>query len=132
MRNAFVCLLVLLSVQIAAQTTGKILVITDVNADILVDGDKAASTTPGNACKLELSPGEHYVQAQGPVGGNTINNGQVVNVEAGKQQIIHINLLSAPVTAVVSEAGKDTVSIANVDFLIAGSIAVGLWLSDHP
>jgi hypothetical protein len=127
----WVALLMLLLPNLNAQTNGRVLVISDADADVLADGDKVGSTTAGNAFKIELSAGEHYVQIQALQNGKMVNAGQMVNVEAGKQLILKLSLSGATASA-LRTAGKDTVNIANVDFNIAGSIVVASWMVDNP
>jgi hypothetical protein len=127
----WVALILLLTVNLSAQTNGRVLVISDADADVLADGDKVGTTTAGNAFKIELSAGEHYVQIQATQNGKPVNAGQMVNVEAGKQQILKLSLSGASASA-LRTPGKDTVSIANVDFNIAGTIVVASWMVDNP
>ena len=114
-----------------AQNTGRIILISDSDADVLADGDKIGSTTNGNAFKIELSAGEHYVQIQTVQNGKVQNAGQMVNVETGKQQILKLSINSTQVQS-TQNSGKDTINISNIDFTIAGSIVVTSWLVDNP
>ncbi|MEO5645223.1 MAG: hypothetical protein ABIS12_18015 [Bacteroidia bacterium] len=116
----------------AQSTSGKILLISDSDAEVLVDGDKQGSTTAGNAFKIELLAGEHYIQIQCIQNGKTINTGTTVNVEAGKQTILNLSLPSETPSTFVASGSNDTITISNVDFIISGGIVVGSWMNDHP
>lgn len=85
MRNLILCLLFFYSLKITAQT-GHIVVVSNTDAKVIVDGDELKQLDGNTPSKFELSAGEHYLQVITLVTKKEKN--EIVKVEEGKQKVL--------------------------------------------
>lgn len=69
-----------------SQTTGHILVVSNVQAKVIVDGEELGVIKPNVPGKFELSGGEHYLQVISFSDDSEQN--EILTIEAGKQKVL--------------------------------------------
>ncbi|GHN02037.1 hypothetical protein WSM22_35260 [Cytophagales bacterium WSM2-2] len=106
--------LLLLPIEIHAQDDAVVIVVTDADAKVSIDGIEKGKTTAGSAFRISASKGEHYVEAQSTDG---IIKGEIVQLETGKQKILKIVFEESVAVSL------DPIAIASLDIELAGGLS---------
>jgi hypothetical protein len=122
----FICL-IMLGAETFAQGDATVLVVTNLDTKVMVDGIEQGQTKAGSALRLNTTPGEHYIEAQASINGATQNKGEVIQVEAGKQKIIKIEFETTQASNT-----PEIIPVAEVNFNLPGSVEVIAWLDENP
>jgi len=109
-------LVVSLIVDIQAQSNGTILVISNTEATVLVDGEEIGKLEPNKPKKFEISFGQHYLQVISLIDKNEKN--EVLEIESGKQKVLKYEFGN---TSTISNS-KNRILIADLDFNIPGIV----------
>lgn len=121
----FLCY-VLLTGLLRAQTGGTLLIVCNASGQVLMDGKPLADVEAGKPLVQQVSDGDHLVQFACTVNGKAEVKSEMVHVEPGKQKGVQFMLENAAVPA-----ARDTLHVADLNFAITGSLAVGIWAADH-
>lgn len=87
-RALFIFFLVFHYITATGQTTGKVLIISDSKAHLMIDGEDFGVIEQGKPKKEELSPGEHYIQLFHNETGT--EKSSVVEITEGKQVVYRV------------------------------------------
>lgn len=109
----FVILQVILVQNSFAQSTGNILIISDTEANIFVDGEEFGSLSANKPRKLEILEGEHYLQII--TTGNNQEKNEILVIEPGKQKVLKFKFGEAV-------SNKNRIAVTDIDFNIPGII----------
>ncbi len=78
----------LLSGIVQGQNKGTILIITNNDATIVVDGDEIGKTTANTPSKFEITEGEHYFQAKSLINGKVVEEDKILEIISDQQKVI--------------------------------------------
>lgn len=73
---------------IQGQNKGTVLIITNNNATIVVDGDEIGKTIAKTPSKFEITEGEHYFQVKSIINGTVVEKNEIINIISDKQKVI--------------------------------------------
>lgn len=73
---------------VQGQNKGTILIITNNDATIVVDGDEIGKTTANSPTKFEITEGEHYLQAKCIINGKIIEENKILEIISNQQKVI--------------------------------------------
>jgi hypothetical protein len=117
------------------QTPGTVLVISDMDARIILDGEEIGKALASQPAKFSVSTGEHYLQALADQNGQKSEKGEVIQIEAGKQKVLKFTLAPSTPALLVSNPSSSAASpaaVADLSFTITGALAVGNWVNQNP
>lgn len=108
---------------LTSQTNGSVLIITDKECELTIDGGSNSNLLASKPLKVDLSEGEHYIQCTST---DKVEKSQIVVVEPAKQKVIKIQFSeSAQPKSVVATSEKkklEPISVANLNFTIPGQV----------
>lgn len=112
---------------ILAQNTGSLLLVSDVECTVSVDGEDAISMKTNQPRKFDLVEGQHYLVCKSTVG----EKSEIVEITAGQQKV-HKLLLSSVGSPKNSPAIKtvNRQDIADLEVDLAGGIEIAAAVSD--
>jgi hypothetical protein len=108
-----------------AQTESTVLILTNKNAKVLFDGEEKGTAEANTPFKISSPGGEHYAQVQYDASGTKLDKGEIVVLEPGKQKIVRLLFEEQPISL-------SSTLVSELNFPIPGSLAVGVWMNDHP
>lgn len=96
-----------------SQELGKILVVSNAEAKVLLDGERIGKVNGVRPKKFEVSVGEHYIQIISIT--DKSERSEIINVEAGKQQVLKFEFEK-------TASSSERILIADLDFDIPGLV----------
>ena len=99
-----------------SQSTGYILIISNINAKVIVDGDEIGQIDGGTPGKFEISEGEHYLQVISIASDEEKN--EIINIKSGKQKVIKYEFGKSG----SKENIIQRILVADIDFTIPGIV----------
>jgi hypothetical protein len=123
----FLCVLTV-TVKSQKNNEGTILLIANYSGKVLLDGNELGNNEANKPFKCFASQGEHYIQVQCTINNKTVDKGEAVTIESGKQKVVKLT---------VEESNNDkslqsSITVADLNFSIAGTVSVVAWNQDHP
>ncbi len=111
------------SILLGQASSGKLLVLTNVPGQVLVDGVSLGDAEANKPLLQDVAVGDHLVQLAYTVNGKAEVKNEVITVEAGKQKIVNFVIDAAVVAAAPVKAGPIMVADLNVAIpgLLTGS-----------
>lgn len=131
-RSYFTCLTFVLYwfvLPFASYADGTILVITNLNSKVLLDGSLLGQAEANKPYKISTTTGEHYIQVQADVDGKVLDKGEVISIEEGKQKVVKIQL---DLPSATTPAASSAVHVAELNFTLTGILAVASWENNNP
>jgi hypothetical protein len=122
-----VVFLLLLTDKSIAQEDAILLVISNHESKILLDGVEKGTVKANAAFRITTTIGEHYVEAERLGSGISQNKGEIVQLEAGKQKIIKLEFADLTLTAY-----GNAIPVAELNFALPGLVEVTAWDSENP
>jgi hypothetical protein len=95
MKVLLTSVLFLFQIALFAQGQGAVLIISDKDCQVSIDGGTAEKITANAPKKISVASGEHFVSGDADVNGNKVNKSQVVNVDADKQKVVKFEFAGA-------------------------------------
>lgn len=120
--SQFILCIALQSDYCYSQMVGSILLVTDKECEVSIDGTNMGKSQPNQPKKYDLAEGEHYLQC---VTSEKIEKSQIVAVESQKQKVVKLSFSesSAPATVTAPEKRKiEPITVASLNFQIPGQV----------
>jgi hypothetical protein len=130
MRLFFILFLLLVNVisSFSQESQGTVLVVSNINGKVLLDGTSVGENQANVPFKVQTTPGEHYIQVQGMYKGKQLDKGDAITVESNKQKIV--KWMFDEITN--QESQIEPVNVADLNINIPGTVTVVAWNSDNP
>lgn len=112
--------------RIIAQDSAILLVISNQEVKVLLDGVEKGTTKANAAFRITTTIGEHYVEAERIGTGISQNKGEIVQLEAGKQKIVKLEF--ADLTPAVD---GNALPVAELNFALPGLMEVSAWNAEN-
>lgn len=111
--------------EVISQTNGTCLIIPSTECEIVVDGESKGTIMGNSPLKVELIPGDHYIQAKRAGSGpNSIKN-EVVVIEAGIQKIVKIAFEeNSGESPGMMRGSPSEIVVADLNFTLTGVLTV--------
>lgn len=123
----------LCSTTLFAQSSGKVLVLTNVPGQVLVDGASIGDALPNTPLIHEVSEGDHLVQLAYSNNGKAEVRNEMVTVEAGKQKAVNFVVEAAmPVALPVEDRVADRIVVAERNIMVSGLLVTALNGAPNP
>jgi len=123
----------LATINVFSQSQGTALIIVDTDAKLSIDGGNKEIINANTPKKYTLMLGEHFIQLEADINGAKTNRSQVLTIEADKQKVVQIEFSDTQEKQVLTNnVTEGIITVADLNFTIPGSLAVGSWLQDHP
>lgn len=120
-KTAFTVALLLWSTLLFSQANGKVLVLSNVAGQVLVDGQAIGEAEPNKPLIHEVSVGDHLVQLAWSNNGNAEVKNEMVAVEAGKQKAVSFTMEAAtPMVLGSSPSTPERILVADQNVLVSG------------
>lgn len=110
-----------------AQDDAILLVITNLDSNVSLDGMEKGQSKAGSAFRITTNAGEHCLEAQAVVNGVPQNKGEVIQAEAGKQKIMKFEF-----EVIQPAETAEAIPVAEINFNLTGSVEAVVWKEDHP
>ncbi|MBL7951765.1 MAG: hypothetical protein JNM62_08590 [Flavobacteriales bacterium] len=121
MKTAFTVVLLLWSTLLLSQTNGKVLILSNVAGQVLVDGQAIGDAEPNKPLIHEVSVGDHLVQLAWSNNGKAEVKNEMVAVEAGKQKAVSFTVeASAAMALGASAVAPERILVADQNVLVSG------------
>lgn len=131
MRFLQTVILVFWGAALFAQSNGKILVLSNVQGQILIDGVSIGVAEANMPLFHEVPAGDHLVQLAWSNNGKAEVKNEMVTVEAGKQKavnfVVEISMAAAPIAAV-----PDKILVAEQNVMVSGVLVNSLNGTTNP
>ncbi len=88
-------LFVLFQIKLISQSQGTLLVISDKDCTLSIDGGASENVSAGVPKKYSIAPGEHYLNAENNTDGKKAARSLIVAVEADKQKVAKFDFAAA-------------------------------------
>ncbi len=105
-----------LAIQSSCQSTGTILVITNLESSVFLDSEEIGLLEPGKPGKFQISVGQHYLQVISVKG--KMEQNEILEIASGKQLVLKYEFEEGNDTELVNER----IRIAEIDFNIPGIV----------
>lgn len=112
--------LTFLALNISAQSNATLLIISNQEARVLIDGDSLGVISANQPKKFEISSGEYYLQVI-TIGSNK-EKSEIFSIEAGQQSVKKIEF---DITDINLGLSNNKILVADIDFNIPGLATLG-------
>jgi len=109
-----------------AQEDAILLVISNQEVKVLLDGVEKGTAKANSAFRITTTGGEHYIEAETWGAGVSQNKGEIVQLEVGKQKILKLEF-----STITQLLDSDIVRVAELNFELPGVVGVAAWQSEN-
>jgi hypothetical protein len=118
--------LFLLPYKAIAQEDAILLVISNQEVKILLDGVEKGTAKANSAFRITTTGGEHYIEAETLGAGVSQNKGEIVQLEVGKQKILKLEF-----STITQLLDSDIVRVGELNFELPGVVGVAAWQTEN-
>lgn len=104
---------------IQGQNKGTVLIITNNNATIVVDGDEIGKTIANTPSKFEITEGEHYFQVKSIINETVVEKNKIIKIISDQQKVIKFDFEQTNNNEKQSDSKNITsneINVANLNF----------------
>jgi hypothetical protein len=109
-----------------------LLVIVNADSKIYVDGEEKGKVKANDALKINVSKGDHYIQAKGKWNGQESEVNKTMKIESDDQTIVHLDFKGDAGGPSEVKIDSGAVKIADLSFSLPGTLEVNEWKNSNP